>query len=166
MTVSVLTKFHLTLEPGPRFILTMGRMSEGLRIGELSERCGVSADTVRFYEREGLLPRQRRSPSRYRVYDREDEGRLRFIRRAQALGLTLDDIRELLSLAQARTPAECRRVAETLRARVAAVDEKLAQLRAFRRELVRNLEKCEQPHGNGCPVVLDLTTGPEGPSER
>ena len=71
----------------------MGGLSEGLRIGELSERCGVSPDTVRFYEREGLLPRPRRTASRYRVCDEEDEGRLRFIRRAQALGLTLDDIR-------------------------------------------------------------------------
>ena len=144
----------------------MGRMLEGLRIGELSERCGVSTDTVRFYEREGLLPRPRRSASRYRVYGQEDEGRLRFIRRAQALGLTLDDIRELLSLSQARTVGECRRVAERLRARVAAVDEKLAQLRAFRRELVRNIEKCEKPHADRCPVVLDLAgNGAEEESE-
>jgi MerR family copper efflux transcriptional regulator len=141
----------------------MGRMIEGLKIGELSDRCGVSADTVRFYEREGLLPRPRRSSSRYRLYGREDEGRLRFIRRAQALGLTLEDIRELMTLAPARTPAECRRVAETLRARVAAVDEKIAQLRAFRRQLLRNLDKCEQPHGDVCPVVVDLASG--GPDD-
>jgi hypothetical protein len=63
-----------------------------------------------------------------------------------------------MSLGQARTPGECRRVAERLRARVAAVDAKLAQLRAFRRELVRNLEKCEQPHADRCPVVLDLAS--------
>src|SRR5712691_10073463 len=132
-----LTKFHLTLDPGPRSIFAMGRMIEGLRIGELSERCGVSTDTVRFYERQGLLPRPRRSPSRYRLYDQEDESRLRFIRRAQFLGLTLEDIRDLLSLRQPQTPDECSRVADTLRARVKAVDEKLAQLRAFRRELVR-----------------------------
>lgn len=142
----------------------MGRMIEGLRIGELSERCGVSTDTVRFYEREGLLPRPKRSASRYRVYGQEDESRLRFIRRAQGLGLTLDDIRELLSMGQARTPNECRRVAERLRARVAAVDEKLAQLRAFRRELVRNIEKCDKPHADRCPVVLDLTG--DGPHEE
>lgn len=141
-------------------------MIEGLRIGELSQRCGVSADTVRFYEREGLLPRPRRSPSRYRVYGEEDEGRLRFIRRAQALGLTLDDIRELLSLGQARTPGECRRVAERLRARVVAVDEKLAQLRAFRRELVRNLEKCDRAGTESCPVVLDLASDGEGKGQE
>jgi MerR family copper efflux transcriptional regulator len=142
-------------------------MTEGLRIGELSQRCGVSADTVRFYEREGLLPRPRRSSSRYRLYGEEDEGRLRFIRRAQTLGLTLEDIRELLSLGEARTPKECGRVAERLRARVAAVDEKLAQLRAFRRELVRNLEKCERAHTGSCPVVLDLAAnGPEDRDER
>lgn len=142
----------------------MGRMIEGLRIGELSQRCGVSPDTVRFYEREGLLPRARRSSSRYRVYGQEDEGRLRFIRRAQSLGLTLEDIRELLSLGEARTPKECGRVAERLRVRVAAVDEKLAQLRAFRRELVRNLEKCERAHTGSCPVVLDLAS--DGPKDK
>jgi MerR family copper efflux transcriptional regulator len=101
-------------------------MTVGLKIGKLSQRCGVSADTVRFYEREGLLPRARRSPSDYRMYDQQDEGRLRFIRRAQALGLTLEDIRELLSLGHARTPGECGRVAERLRARIAAVDERSA----------------------------------------
>jgi DNA-binding transcriptional MerR regulator len=83
------------------------------------------------------------------------------------LGLTLEDIRELLSLGEARTPKECGRVAERLRARVAAVDEKLAQLRAFRRELVRNLEKCERAHTGSCPVVLDLAAnGPEDRDER
>jgi DNA-binding transcriptional MerR regulator len=66
----------------------MGRMKNGLKIGELAERCGVSRDTIRFYEREGLLPRPQRTPALYRVYGDEDEGRLLFIRQAQALGLT------------------------------------------------------------------------------
>jgi DNA-binding transcriptional MerR regulator len=58
----------------------MERVAEGLKIGELSRRCGVSTDTVRFYERQGLVPAARRSPSHYRLYDQQDEGRLCFIR--------------------------------------------------------------------------------------
>ena len=134
----------------------MGRMRNGLTIGELASQCGVSRDTVRFYERERLLPAPRRSASGYRLYEGADAARVRFVKRAQAIGLTLDDIRELLSLRQARTTGECRRVAERLKARVAVVDEKIAQLRAFRRELVRNIEKCEGADSGSCPVVLDL----------
>jgi DNA-binding transcriptional MerR regulator len=143
--------------------LTMGRMRDELTIGELSSRCGVSRDAVRFYERERLLPAPRRSASGYRLYQEADAVRVRFVKRAQAIGLTLDDIRELVSLRQARTTGECRRVADRLKARVALVDEKLVQLRAFRRELVRNLEKCERASSGSCPVMLDLAV--EGPKE-
>lgn len=73
----------------------MARMTGLMKIGELATRCGVSNDTVRFYEREGLLPRPRRSPSSYRVFGEDDEQRLRFIRQAQANGLTLADVREM-----------------------------------------------------------------------
>src|SRR6266705_2908203 len=74
------TGFDLTLETGPRFILRYGRMRNGLEIGELAARCGVSRDTIRFYEREGRLPQAQRTPALYRVYGDEDEGRLLFIR--------------------------------------------------------------------------------------
>ena len=136
----------------------MGRMRDRVTIGELASRCGVSRDTVRFYERERLMPAPRRSASGYRLYEDGDAARVRFVRRAQAIGLTLDDVRELLSL-QPRTTGECRRVADRLKARVAVVDEKIAQLRAFRHELVRNLEKCERADSGSCPVVLDLAAG-------
>jgi DNA-binding transcriptional MerR regulator len=96
-------------------------MGDGeLKIGQLAGRCGVSTDTIRFYERKGLLPRPRRTPSQYRVYGREDEARLLFIRQAQAIGLTLDGIRELLRQERLRTPGECRRVAALLRERIEA----------------------------------------------
>ncbi len=139
----------------------MRRMRDGLKIGELAARCAVSRDTIRFYEREGLLPRPQRTPALYRVYGEEDEGRLLFIRQAQALGLTLDDIRELVRHEQPRTPGECRRVAALLRERVEAIDRKLAELRTFRRLLAENIERCEKADGDACPVVLGLspTTG-------
>ncbi len=132
-------------------------MLRDLKIGELATRCGVSRDTIRYYEREGLLPRPRRTASRYRVYGKEDQRRLLFIRRARALGLTLDDVRELVRHGELRTPGECRRVAGVLRERIAIIDGKLAELKAFRRQLSRSLDRCEQAPGGSCPVVLDLS---------
>jgi len=139
--------------------LGVGMRDAELRIGELATRCGISRDTIRFYEREGLLPRPRRTPSHYRVYGDEDEARLRFVRHAQATGLTLDDIRELLRHEQLRSPGECRRVAALLRERIEAIDRRLAELNAFRRRLAESLERCEKAEGEACPVVLDLSMG-------
>jgi MerR family Zn(II)-responsive transcriptional regulator of zntA len=133
-------------------------MRDGLRIGEMAQACKVSRDTLRFYERARLLPAPRRSASGYRLYRAEDAGRVRFVRRAQAMGLTLDDIRELLRARTLKTPEQCRRVAARLSARVKAVDEKIAQLRAFRQELSGKLELCQRAaeREECCPVVFDL----------
>jgi len=83
---------------------------------------------------------------------------VRFIRRAQVMGLTLEDIRELLRAQTLKTAEQCRRVASRLRARIEAVDGKIAELRAFRAELLRNLRHCERAGAEPscCPVVLDL----------
>lgn len=137
-------------------------MVTDLTIGELARRCAVSRDTIRYYEREGLLPRPRRTPARYRVYGADDERRLLFVRHAQALGLTLDDIRELLRHERVRTPGQCRRVAALLRERIVALDRKLAELRAFRRQLARHLARCERADSEACPVVLDLSQAAAG----
>ncbi len=140
----------------------MGRMRNGLRIGELASRCGVSQHTIRFYEKEGLLPTPRRTPSRYRVYGDGDASRLLFIRQAQALGLTLEDIRELARHDQLRTPGQCRRVAGLLRERIEAIDQKLTELKTFRRQLAESLERCEKADSDACPVVLDLAASGAG----
>lgn len=135
----------------------MGTMIDGpLRIGELAARCGVSPHTIRFYERKKLLPRPRRAESRYRIYDQRDEGRVRFIRHAQEMGLTLRDIGELLRQRELRTPDECARVAVLLGERIEVLDRKIEQLRAFRRRLAENLHRCEGASQEGCPVVLSL----------
>ena len=70
-----------------------------IAIGELSRRTQCNIETIRYYERIGLLPKPRRIGGRYRRYDGEDVGRLRFIRRARELGFTLDEVRELMRLA-------------------------------------------------------------------
>ncbi len=73
-----------------------------MKIGELAKRAGAGIDTVRFYEREGLLPRPQRQASGYRNYEPSAVARLSFIRRAKALGFTLSEIRELLELSGRR----------------------------------------------------------------
>jgi MerR family Zn(II)-responsive transcriptional regulator of zntA len=133
-------------------------MTAGLRIGELAERCGVSRDTLRFYEREGLLSPPRRTSSGYRAYTEDDTSRVVFIREAQSLGLTLDDIRELIRLETLHAPEECERVAQLLRERIDTIDRRLGDLRAFRRRLATSLDRCTERRGECCPVVAELTT--------
>jgi DNA-binding transcriptional MerR regulator len=128
---------------------------DGFTIGDLAERCGVSRDTLRFYERERLLSPPRRSASGYRLYGEADAARVRFIRRAQATGLTLEDIRELLRVQQLRTPETCRRVADRLRERIEVLDGKIMEIKAFRRQLASALAQCEEG-AESCPVILSF----------
>jgi MerR family Zn(II)-responsive transcriptional regulator of zntA len=129
-----------------------------LRIGDLARRCEVSRDTLRFYERERLIAPPRRSDAGYRLYGEPDAERVQFIRQAQAVGLTLDDIRELLSAQRLRTPGACRRVAERLRARIEVIDRKISELNAVRRELAKGLAQCDEG-ADSCPVVLRFAQG-------
>ncbi len=128
-------------------------MLDGLTIGDLAERCAVSRDTLRFYERERLLSPPRRSASGYRLYGETAAARVGFIRRAQATGLTLEDIRELLRVQHLRTPETCRRVAARLSERIEVLNQKVGELNAFRRELAEALAQCEEG-AESCPVVL------------
>lgn len=143
-------------------------MRDGLSIGDFAERCQVSRDTVRFYERKRLLPAPKRTGAGYRVYSEDEARRVRFIRRAQTMGLTLEDVSELLRAQTLKTPEQCERVATRLRARIEAVNEKLTELRDFRGELVRNLRRCEKAgaHPSCCPVVLDLAATSAKTSEK
>ncbi|MBP9944883.1 MAG: heavy metal-responsive transcriptional regulator [Vicinamibacteria bacterium] len=136
----------------------MGRWMALLRIGDLARRCGVSRDTLRFYEREGLISLPQRSDAGYRLYGEPDAQRVLFIRRAQGVGLSLDDIRELLRVQRLRTPGACRRVAERLRSRIEIIDQKIGELSAFRRELAKGLALCAEG-ADSCPVVLSFAEG-------
>lgn len=108
----------------------------GLRIGELAARGGVSTDTIRYYERLGLLGAPRRTAGGYRSYDEPDLGRLQFIRRGKLLGFSLDQIRGLLGLAE---EGECRplrrHVVDLLRHEIQQYEAKLAELVAFKETL-------------------------------
>src|SRR5712691_2125740 len=105
-------------------------------ISELGREVGVKPDTIRYYERAGLLPSPDRNSTGYRVYGDEDLQRLRFIRGAQRLGLRLRDIRELLAIRD-RGACPCGHTASLVRTRVADLDAEIERLTGLRAELER-----------------------------
>jgi DNA-binding transcriptional MerR regulator len=151
----------LTLEPGPRFTvrcMSTPTDSRGLRVGELAEKVGVSADTVRYYERVGLLPRPERTAAGYRAYDEAATDRMLFIQGAQRLGLRLDDIRDLLTVRDTGQ-CPCEPAEQHLRRRLAELDAEMSRLAALRAEIVRMLhalpsDECLPPApGTWCPPM-------------
>ena len=106
----------------------------GLRIGEIANQAGVSTATIRYYERAGLMPKPARSQAGYRLYPERAVEELALIRRAQAIGFSLDEIRELLRLSRGGQ-APCARVISLAEAHLMKVDERIRQLRAFRDRL-------------------------------
>jgi MerR family copper efflux transcriptional regulator len=128
-------------------------MKHDLKIGELAERCGVSRDTIRFYERVGLLRRPSRTASRHRVYDEQAIAQLRLIRALQGLGLTLEDIRRLQRLRPARGLEGGRRILRILRARAGAIDGKIATLQALRLRLDETIGHCEDSPAHSFSVL-------------
>ncbi len=112
--------------------------SKPLLIGQLAARAGVKSDSVRFYERSGLLPKPSRSSSGYRTYDEAAVQRLRFIKKAQALGFSLDEVRRILSL-RGRGAETCRCVTAMAEATLSEMDVKLRELQEFRDALEKTL---------------------------
>lgn len=123
-----------------------------MTIGTIAKHAGVGIDTVRFYERQGLMPDAERTNGGYRVYGPGDVDRLRFIRRAKALGFSLDEIGQLLRLNEGRgSRASVRRVAQQ---RLDDLDRKLAELAAIRDALAQLVERCNgQGPLAGCPII-------------
>jgi DNA-binding transcriptional MerR regulator len=109
----------------------------GLTIGKLAAEAGVSVETVRFYQRRGLLVLPERRGSTYREYTPADQSRLAFIRRARQLGFTLAEIRDLLGPAEASSTADISRAAEAKLAAIAGQIAELAALQCRLRKLVR-----------------------------
>ena len=109
-------------------------MHNGIRIGELAARFGLNPKTIRYYEEIGLLPRADRSESGYRLYDERDVERLGFIRRAKTLGLSLDEVRDILSV-QAEGEPPCGQVLDLIDGKISTLDQRMAELQTFRTEL-------------------------------
>ncbi len=110
-----------------------------LTVSKLAEQAGTSADTVRYYERIGLLPETERSPSGYRLYGDEAVERLRFIKRAQRFGLRLEAIAELLEVRQ-QGLCPCGHTRRFLEARVAELDEEMSSLARLRADIAEMLD--------------------------
>jgi DNA-binding transcriptional MerR regulator len=105
-----------------------------MTIGQLARQLDLNPRTIRYYEHVGVLPEPERTASGYRLYTHEDEERLRFVKSAQRVGLTLGEIRETLAFRD-RGEAPCRYVAGVIEQRLAETNRRIRELRAFKREL-------------------------------
>jgi len=129
---------------------------ERLTISQVAKRSGVNIQTIRYYERQGLLSARSRTAAAYRIFSVESVQRIRFIKRAQELGFSLKEIKELLSLRMAThtTQADIRKQAQT---KIADVERKILHLEAIRASLLRMAENCS---GCGslkdCPILESL----------
>jgi DNA-binding transcriptional MerR regulator len=141
--------------------------SSALRIGEVALRSGVSIDTVRYYERRRLLPAAPRTEGGFRLFTSETVEQVLFIKQAQELGFTLDEIRELLATGGAE---ECRRVRDHLKIKLTELDERIRLMQDFRRTLAQHLTACQHElsrhKGDAvCPLLIKIS-GPERKKKR
>jgi DNA-binding transcriptional MerR regulator len=137
------------LDSVPRYGRYRAAMS-GMTIGKLAAAEGVGVETVRFYQRRGLLAQPERRGSGYREYSDADRSRLVFIRRARGLGFTLGEIAELLGPAEAQSTAEIQTAAQ---AKLAAIDEQVRELMQQRCRLRQLIRVCEHGDGKQCAAL-------------
>lgn len=124
-----------------------------MKIGDLADRTDVSIHTVRYYERRGLIPEPPRTDGGFRTYPERTVSRIRFIRRAQELGFTLEEIGELLALrGGSETAAD--EVRRTANAKLEEIEEKMRALEEIRDALVGLIRRCEEAASTGdCPIL-------------
>lgn len=131
-------------------------MAIDMTIGEVADRSNVNVQTIRYYERRGLLPTPRRSPSGYRQYSANNVERIRFIKRAQALGFSLKDIGELLALRVAPS-TNCEEVLHHAEAKLCDIDERIEALQRLRRSLESLAGACRNRlTTSDCPILEAL----------
>jgi DNA-binding transcriptional MerR regulator len=131
-----------------------------MRIGELALEAGVNPQTLRYYERRGLLEAARGASSGFREYSRDAVRQVRFIRRAQDLGFTLEEIRDLLVL-WPDSATSCPIVQARARATLERIDAKLADLREMRGALSKYVAACQnRAESEACPLLEDLAESP------
>jgi DNA-binding transcriptional MerR regulator len=131
-----------------------------MRIGELANQLGINTKTIRYYEEIGLVPPAPRTPSGYRDYSDTDTTRLIFIKSAQRLGLSLEEIAEILSLRD-RGEAPCAYVRDVIAQQLSSIDKRIAELRALRTEL-RELDaaaaQLPEIDGATCRIIEHVST--------
>ena len=138
-----------------------------LQIGKVAQKTGLSVDAIRFYEKSGLLPRPARTQGGYRLYDEREIADLEFIQKAQQLGFSLNEIRELFSIQ--RHPHEvCEHVRDLIAQKLAVVRGKIAELQEMETELAGALGQCRTAlrrpakHRDSCPVLEAIATPSKG----
>lgn len=126
-----------------------------MKIGELAKVTGTKAETIRYYERIGLLPKPGRTDGNYRDYDSPDQERLTFIRHARGLGFDIADIRSLLDLAE-DPGRDCAEVDGIASGHLEAVERKIARLEQLQRELGRMIKQCRGGQIADCRIMQAL----------
>ena len=138
--------------------------SAPLKIGEVAKLSGIGIEALRFYERSGLLGRPDRTESGYRLYSRETLERLDFIKRAQVLGFSLDEIRQIISEKESGQ-SPCERVRDIVRIRLQELDEHMREMRRYRNELAKTLaqwDKSGPVKGHICGLIEGAKITPHG----
>ncbi len=162
----------MTLDPSPRFtllLMTNAIPDRPLKAGELAELAGVSKDTLRFYERRGLLPRPGRTANNYRAYPPEAVTRVLWIRKVLAAGFTVEELARILA-ERDRGGVPCRTVRDLGAAKLAGLEERIRELEASRDNLREILEDWDRRLDEAGPDrragLLDALAGYEsGPTE-
>jgi DNA-binding transcriptional MerR regulator len=136
-----------------------------MQIGEAAQRAALTVDTIRFYERRALLPAAPRTTGQFRLYTAEDVSRLNFIKQMQALGFSLEQIKQRLDLRD-RGRYACYEVRELLKTKLIDIRSKIRELQKLESELAVDLRKCNQElkqrrsrEAKQCPVLADADAG-------
>jgi DNA-binding transcriptional MerR regulator len=141
--------------------------TQPLQIGRVAQKTGLSVDTIRFYEKAGLLPRPVRTEGGYRLYHQREVADLEFIQKAQRLGFSLSEIRELFSI-QRHPQDVCVHVRDLMTQKLAVVRTKIDELQTLEAGLANALKECRkalrQPakHHDSCPVLKDIAAARPG----
>jgi MerR family mercuric resistance operon transcriptional regulator len=130
-------------------------MSGSIRIGSLASRTGCNIETIRYYERIGLLPKPQRSAGGYRLYEEEHVRRLQFVRRARTMGFHLTDIVTLLALGDTGSKT-CNKARSMAQHHLTEVRAQIAELQAIEATLAEAIERCDSGGEQRCPVVTTL----------
>ena len=158
--ISSIVTESLTLEYTPDYMLkAMG--AQPLQIGQVAQQTGLSIDAIRFYEKQGLVPRPARTQGGYRLYRQPEIADLEFIQKAQQLGFSLKEIRELFSIQ--RHPQEtCMHVRDLIAQKLGVVRGKIEELQTLEGALAASLKQCRKAlrrpvkHRDSCPVLAQI----------
>lgn len=132
---------------------------DGLTTGQLAQTAAVHVETLRYYERRGLLKRPPRSATNYRLYPEDAVRQVRFIKRAQELGFSLREVKELLALRSGHSASSAERIRERATAKLKDIDEKIRSLQSMKRALQPLVAACPgRGSVSGCPIMESLNS--------